>query len=81
MLPIPGLSGTVPSFSSFSLFTACFVLVAQNIVELQSEREGVENESVDKDYPQKTRHNLFVFRIVSGIIFGEFLEVVSEVAP
>ena len=41
-------------FFSFSLFIACIVLVAHNIVELLSERERVENESVDKDYPQKT---------------------------
>ena len=53
MSPILGLSGAVPSFSSFSLFIACFVLVAHNIVELQYDREWVENESVDKDYPQK----------------------------
>ena len=37
--------------------------------------------SVDKDYPQKTRHNLFVFRIVPGIMFGESLEAVSRDAP
>ena len=54
MLPILGLSGAVPRFFSFSLFIACIVLVAHNIVQLQSEREWVENESVDKDYPQKT---------------------------
>ena len=53
MSPIPGLSGAVRSFSSFSIFIACVVLVAHNIVQLQSEREWVENESVDKDYPQK----------------------------
>ena len=40
-------------FFSFNLFIACIVLVAHNIVELQSDRERVENESVDKDYPQK----------------------------
>ena len=40
-------------FFSFSLFIACIVLVAHNIVELQSDREWVQNESVDKDYPQK----------------------------
>ena len=51
--PILGSSGAVSSFSSFSLFPACIVLVAHNIVELQSDREWVENESVDKDYPQK----------------------------
>ena len=39
MSPIPELSGAVPSFSSFSLFIACIVLVAHNIVQLQSERE------------------------------------------
>ena len=39
MSPIPGLSGAVPSFFSFSLFIACFVLVAHNIVALQSEKE------------------------------------------
>ena len=53
MSPIPGLSGAVPSFSSFSVFIACIVLVAHKIVELQSDRERVENESVGKDYPQK----------------------------
>ena len=52
--PQLGLSEAVPGFSSFSLFIACFVLVAHNIVEFQSEREWLENESVDKDYPQKT---------------------------
>ena len=51
--PILGLSGAVSSLFSFSLFIACIVLVAHNIVELQSDREWVENESVDKDYPQK----------------------------
>ena len=51
--PILGLSGAVSSFFSFSLFIACIVLVAHIIVELQSDREWVENESVDKDYPQK----------------------------
>ena len=51
MLPILGLSGVVPGFFSFSLFIACIVLVAHNTVELQPDR--VENESVDKDYPQK----------------------------
>ena len=51
--PILGLSVAVSSFLSFSLFIACIVLVAHNIVQLQSEREWVENESVDKDYPQK----------------------------
>ena len=35
MSPMPGLSGAVPSFFSFSLFIACFVLVAHNIVALQ----------------------------------------------
>ena len=54
MSPILGLSGTVPGFFSFSLFFACIVLVAQNIVQLQSGRERVENVSVDKDYPQTT---------------------------
>ena len=38
MSPKLGLSGAVPTFFSFSLFIACFVLVAHNIVELQSER-------------------------------------------
>ena len=47
------LSGAVSSFFSFSLFIACIVSVAHNIVQLQSERECVENESEDKDYPQK----------------------------
>ena len=48
---------------------------------MQSEREGVENESVDKDDPQKTRHNLFVFRIVSAIKIRGLLEVLSGDAP
>ena len=52
MSPILGLSGAVPRFFSFSLFIACIVLVAHNIVQLRSEREWVKNESVDKDYPQ-----------------------------
>ena len=39
MSPILGLSGAVPSFFSFSLFLACIVLVAHNIVQLQFERE------------------------------------------
>ena len=30
------------------------------------------------DYPQKTRHNLFVIRIFSGFIFGESLEVAEQ---
>ena len=51
--PMLGLSGAVSSFFSFSLFIACIVLVAHNIVELQSDRKWVENELVDKDYPQK----------------------------
>ena len=54
MSPIPGLSGAVPSFSSFSLLIACIALVAHNIVQLQSKRKWVENESVNKDYPQTT---------------------------
>ena len=54
MSSILGLSGAVSSFFSFSLFIACTVSVAHKIVELQSDREGVEKESVDKDYPQKT---------------------------
>ena len=41
-------------FFSFSLFIACIVLVAHNIVKLQSGRKWVGNESVNKDYPQKT---------------------------
>ena len=49
-----GLSGAVPRFPSFSLFFACIDLVAHNIAELQSQREWVENEWVDEDYPQKT---------------------------
>ena len=53
VLPILGLSGAVPGFFSISLFVACSFLVAHNIVELQSDREWVENESVDRDYPQK----------------------------
>ena len=52
--PILGLSGAVSSFFSFNLFIACIFSVAHNIVELHSERERVENESVDKDYPEKT---------------------------
>ena len=39
MLPILGLSGAVPRFSSFSPFLACIVVVAHNTVELQSDRE------------------------------------------
>ena len=39
MSPILGLSGTVPRFFSFRLFIACIVLVAHNIVQMQSERE------------------------------------------
>ena len=35
--PILGLSGAVPRFFSFSQFIACIVLIAHNIVELQSE--------------------------------------------
>ena len=81
MLPILGLSGAVPKFFSFSPFLACIVLVTHNTVELQSDREWVENESVDKDYLQKTRHNLFVIRIVSAIKIPELLEVVSGDAP
>ena len=38
-LPILGLSGAVSSVFSFSLFIACIVLVAHNIIQLQSERE------------------------------------------
>ena len=38
MLPILGLSVAVPRFLSFNLFIACIVLVAHNIVELQSEK-------------------------------------------
>ena len=34
-----GLSGAVPRFPSFSLFLACFDLVAYNIFEVQSEKE------------------------------------------
>ena len=88
MSPILGLSGAFPRFFSISLFTACIVLVAHNIVKLQSERavfymqrERVANEKVDKEYPQKTRHKLFVFRVVSRIKFGKFLDVVSGDAP
>ena len=81
MSAIVGLSGAVPRFSSFSSFLACIDLVAHNIVELQSEREWVENESVDKKDPQKTRHNLFVLRIVSAIKIREILEVVFGDAP
>ena len=36
---ILGLSAAVSSFFSISLFFACIVLVAHNIVELQSDRE------------------------------------------
>ena len=35
---ILGLSGAIPRFSSCNLFIPCFVLVAQSLVELQSER-------------------------------------------
>ena len=38
MLPLLELSGAVPRFFSFSLFIPFSVLVAHNIVELQSER-------------------------------------------
>ena len=37
--PILGLSGAVSRFFSVRLFIACIVLVAHNIVEIQSERE------------------------------------------
>ena len=37
--PKLGLSGGVPRFFSFNQFIACIVLVAHNIVEIQSERE------------------------------------------
>ena len=36
---ILGLSGAVPGFFSFSFFIACIVLVAHNIVKLQSGRK------------------------------------------
>ena len=49
-----GVIWAVSSFFSFSLFIACIVSIAHNIVELQYDREWVEYESVDKDYPQKT---------------------------
>ena len=52
MSPILWLYGTVPRFFPFNLFIACIVSGAHNFVDLQSEREWVENESVDKDYPQ-----------------------------
>ena len=48
-----GLSGAVPRFLSFSQFIACIDFVAHNIVQFQSQRKWVRNESVDKDYPQK----------------------------
>ena len=51
--PILWLYGTVPKFFPFNLFIACIVSVAHIFVELQSEREWVENESVNKEYPQK----------------------------
>ena len=54
MSPILGLYGAVPRFFSFSQFIACIDLVSHNIVQLPSEREWVENESVNKDYPRKT---------------------------
>ena len=47
MLPILWLYGAVPRFFPFNLFIACIVSVAHNFVDLQSEREWVENESVD----------------------------------
>ena len=53
MSPILWLYGAVPRFLPFNIFIACIVSVAHNIVELQSDREWMENESVDKDYPQK----------------------------
>ena len=37
MSPILWSSGVVPRFFSFSQFIACIVLIAHNIVELQSE--------------------------------------------
>ena len=54
MSPILWLSRVVPRFFSFSIFITCIVLVARNTTELHFEREGVENESIDKVYPQKT---------------------------
>ena len=54
MSPILWLSRAVPRIFSFSQFIACIVLIAHNIIELQSVWEWVENESVEKDYPQKT---------------------------
>ena len=54
MPPILGLSGAVPSFFPVSLFIARIVLVAQIFPGLKFEREWKENESVHKDYPQKT---------------------------
>ena len=53
MSPILWLFGAAPRFFPFNLFIACIVSVAHSFVELQSERELVENESVDKDYLQK----------------------------
>ena len=54
MSPILSLYRAVPRFFPFNLFIACIVSVAHNFVELQSEREWVENESVDNGFFQKT---------------------------
>ena len=54
MSPTLGLYGAVPRFFSFSLFIACIVLAAHNFFELKFEREWVEKESFDKNYPHKT---------------------------
>ena len=53
MSPILWLYGAVPRFFPLNLFIACIFSVAHSFVELQSDREWVENESVDKDYPKK----------------------------
>ena len=53
MLPYWGYLGLFVGFPSFSLFLACIDFVAHNIVQFQSQRKCVGNESVDKDYPQK----------------------------
>ena len=43
-------TGFIWGCSWFFLFIACIALIAHKIVELQFDREWVENESVDKDY-------------------------------
>ena len=54
MPPILGLSGAVPSFFPVNLFIARIVIIAKIFPGLKFGREWEENESVHKDYPQKT---------------------------